>query len=93
MQGVSSVEGTLFSFERKKPPCKFIWEERRMKKFWIVLLSLLLSLGCVVGFAACDETPPNDETGGIVQPGRPFDFAVPIAFSVLSLKIERLTPL
>ena len=46
-------------------------EERRMKKFWIVLLSLLLSLGCVFGFAACDETPPDDETGGTVQPGGP----------------------
>ena len=42
-----------------------------MKKFWIVLLSLLLSLGCVFGFAACDETPPDDETGGTVQPGGP----------------------
>ena len=42
-----------------------------MKKFWIVLLSLLLSLACVMGFAACDETPPDDETGGIVQPGDP----------------------
>ena len=70
MQGVSSVEGTLFSFERKKPPCKFIWEERRMKKFWIVLLSLLLSLACVMGFAACTERP-DDETGGTVQPGDP----------------------
>ena len=70
MQGVSSVEGTLFSFERKKPPCKFIWEERRMKKFWIVLLSLLLSLACVMGFAACTERP-DDETGGSVQPGDP----------------------
>ncbi|MEX3030371.1 hypothetical protein [[Clostridium] scindens] len=28
-----------------------------------------------------------------VQRGRPFDFAVFIAFSILSLKIERLTPL
>ena len=42
-----------------------------MKKFWIVLLSLLLSLACVMGFAACDETPPGDDTGGIVQPGDP----------------------
>ena len=42
-----------------------------MKKFWIVLLSLLLSLACVMGFAACDETPPDDETGGTVQPGDP----------------------
>ena len=72
MQGVSSVEGTLFSFERKKPPCKFIWEERRMKKFWIVLLSLLLSLACVMGFAACTERP-GDDPGGIVQPGDPDD--------------------
>ena len=72
MQGVSSVEGTLFSFERKKPPCKFIWEERRMKKFWIVLLSLLLSLACVMGFAACTERP-DDETGGTVQPVDPND--------------------
>ena len=42
-----------------------------MKKFWIVLLSLLLSLACVMGFSACDRTPPDDETGGIVQPGDP----------------------
>ena len=42
-----------------------------MKKFWIVLLSLLLSLACVMGFAACDETPPGDDTGGIAQPGDP----------------------
>ncbi len=42
-----------------------------MKKFWIVLLSLLLSFACVIGFAACDETPPDDETGGIVQPDDP----------------------
>ena len=42
-----------------------------MKKFWIVLLSLLLSLACVMGFAACDETPPDDETGGTVQPDDP----------------------
>ena len=46
-------------------------EERRMKKFWIALLSLLLSLACVMGFAACDETPPDDETGGTVQPDDP----------------------
>ena len=41
-----------------------------MKKFWIVLLSLLLSLACVMGFAACTERP-DDETGGTVQPGDP----------------------
>ena len=41
-----------------------------MKKFWIVLLSLLLSLACVMGFAACTERP-GDETGGTVQPGDP----------------------
>ena len=41
-----------------------------MKKFWIVLLSLLLSLACVMGFAACTERP-DDETGGSVQPGDP----------------------
>ena len=42
-----------------------------MKKFWIVLLSLLFSFACVMGFAACDETPPDDETGGTVQPDDP----------------------
>ena len=41
-----------------------------MKKFWIALLSLLLSLACVMGFAACTERP-DDETGGTVQPGDP----------------------
>ena len=73
MQGVSSTEGTLFFVLEEKAPCKFIWEERRMKKFLILLLSAVLSLACVMGFAACDETPPNDETGGIVQPGDPDD--------------------
>ena len=41
-----------------------------MKKFWIVLLSLLLSLACVMGFAACTERP-DEEPGGTVQPGDP----------------------
>lgn len=64
-----------------------------MKKFLVLLLSAVLALSCTVSFSACGETPPDDETGGTAQPGRPFDFAVPIAFSVLSLNIERLTPL
>ena len=42
----------------------------RMKKFWIVLLSAVLSLACVMGFAACTERP-GGETGGTVQPGDP----------------------
>ncbi len=42
----------------------------RMKKFWIVLLSAVLSLACVMGFAACTERP-GDDPGGTVQPGDP----------------------
>ena len=42
----------------------------RMKKFLILLLSAVLSLACVMGFAACTERP-GDDPGGTVQPGDP----------------------
>ena len=43
-----------------------------MKRFLIVLLSLLLAAACAIGFAACTEHL-DDETGGPVQPVDPDD--------------------
>ncbi len=43
-----------------------------MKKFLILLLSVMLALSCAVGFFACIERP-DDETGGPVQPVDPND--------------------
>ena len=42
-----------------------------MKKFLILLLSAVLALSCTVGLAACNILPPDDDTGGVVQPGDP----------------------
>ena len=42
-----------------------------MKKFLILLLSAVLALSCTVGLAACNILPPDDETGGTVQPVDP----------------------
>ena len=70
MQGVPSVEGTLFSFWRKKP-LQIYMGGKSMKKFLILLLSAVLALSCAVGFSACNILPPDDETGGPVQPVDP----------------------
>ena len=43
-----------------------------MKKFLILLLSVMRALSCAVGFSACIERP-DDETGGPVQPVDPND--------------------
>ena len=73
MQGVPSVEGTLFSFWRKKAPLQIYMGGKSMKKFLILLLSAVLALSCTVGLAACNILPPDDETGGTVQPVDPND--------------------
>ena len=70
VQGVSSTEDTLFSLEAENS-CKFYGGDREMKKFLVFVLSVLLTFCCAIGFAACDETPPDDETGGTVQPDDP----------------------
>ena len=50
MQGVSSVEGTLFVLN----VCENFWR-RKMKRKLLFMLTLTLVVACAVGLAACGD--------------------------------------